>query len=156
MVQGHLTRLYEGDTATAFGALTEIPGSLKSFTATFTRNTILRAYGGASDLASNFGFSAMSTATCECVVKISAASKSDFHDIWDVASPASLGERHWRLKAIGTGTKALFLDARVGIMAVPIDDVNGERVFKVTGEFADDDALTGPAAITLTNAIPTL
>lgn len=152
-VQGHLTRLYEGTTATVFASLTELTGHLKSFTATFNRNLARRAYGGATDVPDHFGFKDMSIATFEAKVAVSATSKTDFHDIWNAAAPASLGERRWRLKAAGTGTKAFTLDLRAGIMAVPYDDVDGERVFKVTGEMADDSTLSAMAQITTISGI---
>jgi hypothetical protein len=152
-VQGHLTRLYEGAVGTAFGSLGELSSHLKSFTATFNRNLARRAYGSASDIASRFGFKDMSNATIGCKVAISATSKTDFHDIWDVASPASLGERRWRLAAAGTGSKALTLDLRVGLMAVPIDEVDGERIFDCTGELADDSTLGAMAQLTIVNQI---
>jgi hypothetical protein len=155
-VQGHLTRLYEGPVGTAFGALPELAGSLKSFTMTSNRMLARRAYGSASDVATKYGFKDMSSITGEAKVAVSATSKSDFHDIWNASAPASLGERRWRVKAIGTGTKAMAIDFRVGIMAVPYDDVDGERVFKVTLEMVDDSTLNGPCQIALTNAITTL
>lgn len=155
-VQGHLTRLYEGTTATAFASLTELAGSLKSYTQTTNRNLARRAYGSASDLATKFGFTDMSAGTFEANVGVSPTSKSDFHDIWNAAAPASLGERRWRIKTIGTGTKVFQIDARVGIMAVPYDDIDGERVFKVTGEFVDDSTLNAPLAATVINAIASL
>ena len=43
----------------------------------------------------------MSSATFEAKVAVSSTSKSDFHDIWNAAAPASLGERRWRVKALG-------------------------------------------------------
>jgi hypothetical protein len=156
IMQGHLTTLYEGTTATAFASLTELTGSLKSYTQTTNRSLALRAYGGATDIAERFGFKDMSTGTCEAKIGVSATSKSDFHDIWNAASPASLGERRWRVKCIGTGTKVMTIDARVGIMAVPTDEVDGERIFKVSGEFVDDSTLGAPLEWTVTNSIASL
>jgi len=152
-VQGHLTRLYEGTTATAFATLAELAGHLKSFTMTTNRYLARRAYGSASDIATRYGFKQMSTGTIEAKVAISATSKSDFHDIWNAAAPAALGERRWRLEAAGTGTKKFTIDLRVGIMAVPYDEADGERLFKVTGEIVDDTTLGGPAQITIINSI---
>ena len=156
MVQGHLTRLYEGTTGTAFASLAELAGSLKSFTMTSNRNLARRAYGSSSDVATAFGFKDMSNTTFEAKVAVSASSKSDFHDIWNAASPAALGERRWRVKAIGTGSKAFTIDLRAGILAVPYDDVDGERVFKVTGECVDDATLGAPWQATVTNGIAAL
>lgn len=156
VVQGHLTTLSEGTTGTAFAALSELANALKSFTITTNRNLARRAYGGTTDIATRYGFKDMSSGTIEAKVQISVTSKSDFMDIWNVASPASLGERRWRVKAIGTGSKAFTIDLRAGIMAVPVDDVDGERVFKVTGEIVDDSTLSAPAQITVVNSIAAL
>lgn len=152
-VQGHLTRLYEGTTATAFASLAELAGSLKSFTMTINRNLARRAYGSASDIATGFGFTDMTNVTGEAKVGISSTAKTDFLDIWNAAAPAALGERRWRVQASGTGTKKFTVDLRVGIMAVPIDDVDGERVFRVTFEVADDSTLNGLGQITTINSV---
>jgi hypothetical protein len=156
IMQGHLTTLLEGPIATAFTALPELAGSLKAFTMTTNRNLARRAYGGSTDIPVRFGFKDMSTGTFEAKIGVSATSLSDFHDVWNVASPASLGERRWRIKVIGTGSKMVTIDMRVAIMAVPLDDVDGERIFKVSGEFVDDATLTAPVAWTVTNSIATL
>ncbi len=151
-VQGHLTRLYEGTTGTAFGALGELGQSLKSFTMTSNRNLALRAYGSADDKAIRFGFKSMSTATFELKIGISADAKTDFHDVWN-SSGGALGERRFRIQASGSGTKAFTIDLRAGITAVPWDDVDGERVYKVTGEMVDDATLNGLWQATLVNSI---
>ena len=156
VMQGHLTQLYEGTTGTAFASLTELAGSLKSYTQTTNRNLARRAYGGTSDVAVRYGFKDMSTGTFEAKVGVSATSKSDFHDIWDVASPAPLGERRWRIKVTGTGSKLMYIDSRVGIFAVPTDEVDGERIFKVSGEFVDDSTLGAPLQWQITNGIASL
>jgi len=151
--QGHLSRLYEGDTSTAFTALTELGSSLKGYTQTTNRYLARRAYGSASDVPTRFGFKQMSMGTFEFKVAISATAKTDYHDIWNAAAPASLGERRQRIKVAGTGTKAITIDFRAGIMAVPYDEVDGERLFKVSGEFVDDSTLNAPVQITVVNSI---
>lgn len=152
-IHGHLTKLYEGDTTTAFASLSELSGSLKSMSLATNRNLRRRAYGGASDIATKFGFGDKTNGTFELKIGISSTAKTDFHDIWDVASPAPLGERRWRLQATGTGSKMATIDARVGIMAVPYDEADGERLFKVTGELVDDPTLDALAMFTLVNKI---
>lgn len=154
-VQGHLTRLYEGTVATAFASLAELPGSLRSYTQTAQRNLIARAYGSASDLPTKFGFTAMSTATYELVVAVSANAKTDLHDVWNT-SGASLGERRLRIKAIGSGTKVFTIDARAGLYAIPWDDGDGERVYKITGEFSDDTTLAASHTVSITNSVATI
>jgi hypothetical protein len=164
IVQGHLTQMFEGDTSTAYGSLPELAGSLKAFTLTASRNFALRAYGNDAagstpDMATRFGFKDKSNGTFEALVGVSATSKSDFHDIWDVTDPAPLGERRWRLLAKGTVIpttavrKQFIVDARVGIFAVPTDESDGERVFKVTGEFVDDDVLAASHQVTVVNGV---
>ncbi len=126
------------------------------FTLTATRSLALRAYGGTTDVATRFGIKQKSNATFEALIGVSATAKTDFHDIWDVASPAPLGERRWRVQAAGTGTKLFTVDARVGIFAVPTDESDGERVFKVTGEFVDDALLSASHQITIVNSVAAL
>jgi hypothetical protein len=156
IMQGHLTTLLEGTTATAFASLTELAGSLKSYTQTTNRQLARRAYGGSTDIPVRYGFKDMSGGTFEAKIGVSVTSKSDFHDIWNAASPAPLGERRWRLKVIGTGTKQMVIDSRVGIMAVPTDEVDGERIFKVSGEFVDDSTLGAPLQWAVTNGVASL
>lgn len=154
-VMGHLTILKEGTTATAFGALAELPASLIRFSMTTSRNNVRRIYGGSSDTATAWGQSEKAGGTFEALVKISANSKSNLHDIWNSAG-GSLGERRWRVEASGSGTKKLQIDTRAGIFAVGVDDRDGERVYAVTGEMADDDTLTGPVQAIVTNNMATL
>jgi hypothetical protein len=156
VAQGHLTRLYEGDTTEAFAALAELEGSLKSFTQTANRSLTGRAYGGADDLATKFGFTETSNATFEAMIGISPTSKSDFHDIWNVSAPSPIGERRWRLVCSGNGGRIFRVDARVGILGVPFDEADGERLFKVTGEYVDDDALDANHLVSVTNTVASL
>lgn len=155
LMQGHLTKILEGTTATAFASLVELAGSLKSYTQTTSRNLARRAYGGSTDIASRYGFKDMSTGTVEAKVAVSANAKTDLHDVWNSAG-GSLGERRWRIQVTGSGTNSVLIDARVGITAVPVDDVDGERVYKVTGEIVDDSTLGAPMAITVVNGVATL
>ena len=156
VVQGHRTVLSEGPTGTAFSAITTLSNSLKSFTATFNRNLARRAYGSPSDIPLSYGFTDKSNATFEMKVAISTTAKTDFHDIWNVATPAALGERRWRLVSAGVSPKSFQIDLRAGILAVPYDENDGERLFSVTGEIVDDDTLVGGAQITVINGIPSL
>lgn len=151
-VQGHLTRFYEGTVATAFGSLAELTGSLKSFTMTPSRNTIIRAYGSAADLGTKFGFSDLSNTTYELVVAVSATAKTNLHDVWNT-SGATLGERRIRIQASGSGSKKFTVDARAGLFAEPWDDVDGERVYKISGEFADDTTLGASHTVSIINGI---
>ena len=156
VVQGHLFRLYEGDTTEAFAALAELVGSLKSFTMTAGKSVTARAYGSADDIPTKFGYTDTANGTFEMKVGISPTSASDFHDIWNATAPTPIGERRWRMANAGSGGRALVVDARVGILGVPYDEADGERLFKVTGEFADDDALDATHQISVTNTVASL
>lgn len=153
-VQGHLTRFYEGTVATAFGSLGEL-GLLRSFTMTPNRALVARAYGGSDDLPTKFGFREMSNATYEAVVAVSTSAKTDLHDVWRT-SGGTLGERRIRLKAAGTGTKSFQIDARAGMFAIPWDDSDGERVYRISGEFSDDTTLDASHLVTTVNQISAL
>ena len=52
--------------------------------------------------------------------------------------------------------KSFQLDLRAGILAVPYDENDGERLFSVTGEIVDDTTLVGGAQITVINGIASL
>jgi hypothetical protein len=156
VAQGHLTHLYEGDTSEAFADLAELTGSLKSYTQTADRKTVGRAYGGSDDLATKFGMSDQSTTTFEMVLGVSADSKSDFHDVWNVSVPSPIAEKRIRLLCGGDSSRSIRIDARIAPLAVPFDEADGERLFKVTGEHVDDDALDASHQISVTNGVASL
>jgi hypothetical protein len=156
VVQGHLTKLYQGDPSEAYSALAELPESLKSFTMTPGRELARRAYGGDTDLATRFGFSDTSNATFESTIAVSNDTTSDFHDIWNVSAPTAIGERRWRVLANGSGGQSLRVDALAGILGMPIDEADGERLFKVTGEFVDDEFLDGSHQVSVTTTVDAL
>lgn len=150
--QGHLTTMAEGTVATAFGSLSALTSSLIRFSITTSRNFAYRKYGGTTDTADAYGFGEKSNATFEAQVKISSTTKSDFHDIWN-SSGATLGERRWRVSCAGSGTKALVLDMRAGIFAIPSGgERDGERIYTVTGELVDDATLDALAQLAVTVA----
>jgi hypothetical protein len=155
-IQGHLTTIYEGSTATAFASLVELAASLVSFQIVTRRSLVRRYYGNVStDLATGWGFTEKSSGEVTAKIKISATAKTDIHDAWNSAGHV-LGEKRWRIKANGSGTKVMTIDFRNGMLAVPIGERDGERVYEVTGEIVDDTTLTAPAAITVTNSIASL
>lgn len=155
VAQGQYSRIYEGATSEAFADLAELIG-LKSFTMTAQRNLVGRAYGSDSDLASKFGFTDQSNSTFTAQVAISNDSKSDFHDIWNVATPEPIGERHWRLLTLGGGGKMIWVDARVAILAVPYGEADGERLFDVSGEYVDDETLEANHQISVVTTVASL
>jgi len=151
-MQGHLTVLKEGSTATAFASLSELTGSLVSFSATFRRSLVRRLYGGTTDVAGGWGFSDKGVGEITAKVRVSATSKSNIHDAWNT-SGASLGEKRWRLSVVGTTTNLMHLDLRFGMFAVPVGERDGERVYEVSGEIVDDTTLNAPAQVTVVSAL---
>ena len=149
--QGFLTRFYEGPIATAYASLPELTGALKSLSIVSQRHLALRAYGSASDLATSFGFSAHSQVNFDFQVAISATAKTDLHDAWNAAAPVALGERRVRFQTTGTASKVLTFDGIAGLFAVGVDEDNGERVYRVTGEYAYDSTLSAPVLCTIVN-----
>lgn len=153
-VMGHLSIIKEGTTGTAFASLTELSASLVRFHVQTNRNLVRRAYGSTSDIAQGWGYSDKGAGSFEAMLKIGATAKSDALDIWN-ASGGSLGERRWRIEAIGSGTKKLQLDFRTGFTKVGIDTRDGERVYMVSGELVDDTTLAAPITAIVTNSVAT-
>lgn len=149
-IQGKYTRLYEDDVAVAFGSLPELVGTLKSWSMNPMRNLVGRAYGGADDLATQFGMTEQSNTTFELGLGINADSKSDFHDVWNVSVPTPIAEKRIRLVCTGNAGRILRIDGRIAPLAVPFDEADGERLFKVTGEFVDDSTLDASHQISVT------
>jgi hypothetical protein len=138
--QGHLTKIYQDDPSVAFASLPELEATLISFSQTAQRNFTRRKYGGDTDIADAYGFSEKSNATYEMKLRISADTKSDFHDVWNT-SGSDMGERRLRIQSNLEGGDYLQIDARAGLFAVPYDERDGERVYMVSGEYSDDDDL---------------
>ena len=156
VIQGKYTRLYTGETSENFSALAELPGTLKSFSFNPMRNRVGRAYGGADDQATNFGQTDQSNTTFEMNLGVNADSKGEFHDVWNVSVPTPIAEKRTRLLCAGHAGRIFLVDCRMAPLAVPFDESDGERLFKVTGEFTDDDGLDASHQISVTNGTSTL
>lgn len=154
-VQGHLTQVYLGAIDEAFDALTTFDCTLRSWTMTAQRSLALRSYGGTDDKACKFGYTELSNATYEMMVAVSPDTKTELHDAWNT-SGATIGEKRIRVQAAGSSSKLFTVDGRIGLFAIPWDDSDGERVYRVTGEFADDDELDASHAIDIANSITSL
>jgi len=152
---GHLTRIYEGSTATAYASLAELSSSLIRHSITINRNLVLRPYGGTTDIASAIGFSEKTTATFESQIRITPGTKAATHDVYNVAGGA-VSDRRWRVAVAGTGTKIINFDGRVAQLQVNIDNNNGERVYAVSGEYVDDSTLNAPLTATVVNGVASL
>jgi hypothetical protein len=151
---GHNTTLLEGTTATAFAALGALPASLAQFRMRSALNLGRRVYGGSADTFSAYG-RGRGVIEFDAMVKISATSKTNIHDIWNVAGAVPT-ERRWRINVAGSGTKVMTIDFRPVFTAVPIGDRDGERLYSLSGYFVKDATLASRGRITITNSVATL
>ncbi len=154
-VEGHLTTVSEGTTATAFGSLTELTASLVNFRLTSTVPYTLLGYGSASDTAVDRGVSGKAGITFEAGLKIGATTKSNVHDIYNT-SGSTVQERRWRIRAAGSGTKTLTVDARVRFRTIGRADRDGEAIYGISGSMVYDATLGGRAQIAVVNSVSVL
>lgn len=124
--EGHLTRLYEGPTSTAYASLDEAVATLKSVKFNLARNRVRRAYGGASDYAGAWGQSARKAFSFTAEVAINATTHSDISDVYENAGSLML-ERRWRVQARGSAAatanevQTLTTDADGGTLTVSFE-----------------------------------
>ena len=154
-MEGHFTTLAEGATGTAFAALPALSGSLKQFSFSSSLGAAGRAYGGTTDKAVCIGRSARGEVTFDALIGISATSKTDIHDIYNVAS-ALATERRWRLTIDGSGANAMTIDFRCRFRSVNVGDHENERLYAVNGVWVYDSTLGGRGQFTLANAVATI
>lgn len=151
-MEGHTTTLAYGGTATAFGSLSALTGTLKSFSLTSTLNAARRAYGGSSDVATAYGRSEKALATFEAMIGINATSDTNIIDIFEVAGNIPTSQR-WRISIDGTGDNVMHIDFRHVMRSVNIGEHEGERLYAVTGETEYDATLASHLGFTLINNV---
>lgn len=154
-MEGHLTTLSEGPVGTAFASLAALTGSLKQFSLNSTNNASGRAYGGTSDKATDIGRSGKGEVEFSALIGISATSKTDILDIFDVSGSVPT-ERRWRIKCTGSGVNTFTIDARVRFRATNVGEHEGERLYAVEGVFVKDSTLGGRGQFITTNAVATI
>lgn len=148
-IEGHLTQIYQGTTATAFGSLAELAAHLVQYSLRIEQERPLRPYGGTTDYATSVGLRKRRS-TFNALLKLSATSISDVYDIFD-ASGGLLSERRWRIKASGSGTKTLTIDHRAAFMNVvpDPDGRDGEYLLSVEGNATYDSTLASDLVIAI-------
>lgn len=151
-LEGHLTTLQEGSTATAFASLGTATASLKQFSLSSTINVAGRAYGGATDKVSAMGRSGKGEVTFDALVAINSTTKTDLEDIFNVAGSTPT-ERRWRIKVTGSGNNSLTIDFRCRLRSVNRADQDGERLYAVNGVWVYDSTLAGRGQFTLVNDV---
>lgn len=138
-LEGIYTTLSEGSTATAFGSLPELAGSLKSFRLTSRMPFVRRIYGGTSDIATAWGLSEHGTVTFTAAVKIGGTAKTNLHDIYNV-SGSTPTDRRWRIRHT-SGTKTFTVDSRVRFTTTGRGNHEGEAIYEIEGVMAYDATL---------------
>lgn len=151
-MEGHLSLFSYGSTSTAFASLTELAASLKSFSLNSDIGAVARAYGGTTDIATGFGRSQKSGATFSALVKISATSKTNTLDIFDVAG-ALASEQRFRVTIDGSGDNVSYIDFRGRYTAVNLGDHEGEHLYSLEGHTVYDSTLGGHWRQTIINNI---
>ena len=150
-IEGHLSTIYEGSTATAFASLSELANHLKQYRLKISGARPYRAYGGSSDVSVGYGLMKPEV-TIEALVKVSTSSKTNIHDIY-AASGAVAGERRWRIQASGSNSRVLRFDHRVRFDTVKREEVDGESCYRVNAHTVYDSALASSLQAVLINHI---
>lgn len=154
-MEGHLTTLSEGPVGTAFASLSALTGSLKQFSLKSGVNAVGRAYGGTSDKATSIGRSGKGTVEFDALIGLSATSKTDILDIYNVSGSVA-SERRWRITCTGSGVNSFIIDGRVRFRAVQVGEHEDERLYAVSGVYVYDSTLAGRGKFTLANAVATI
>jgi hypothetical protein len=151
-MEGHLTTIATGSTATAFASLTDQTATLKSFSFTSNLNASRRAYGGTTDIASAYGRSDKGEVEWEAMIKITSGTKTAFLDVFEVAGSIPT-EKRFRVTIDGSGNNTATIDFRSTFTAVDIGDHEGERLYLCRGVWVYDATLVGRGQIILTNDV---
>ncbi|MDP9145919.1 MAG: hypothetical protein M3N43_14720 [Actinomycetota bacterium] len=140
-IEGHLTTIKQGTTATAFASLAELAAHLVSYRIRGEQEKPLRPYGSATDVASAIGLRKR-TCTVTAMLKFSATTVSDIWDIFTVAGSLPT-ERRWRIAATGSGTKSLTIDHRLLFTDIHLepDGRDGEYLVSVDALATYDSTL---------------
>lgn len=150
-IEGHLSNLYAGSTATAFASLTEFANHLVSYRLRYSGARPYRPYGGATDVSTGYGL-AKPEATVEMAVKVSATSKAEFLDQFE-ASGAVAPERRVRMKITGSNSREFRIDHRLRYEKVKRGERDGEAVYMITGHAVKDATLASALQAVVINHI---
>lgn len=148
-MEGHLTQIYEGTTATAYASLAELAGSLVQYHLKVDQDRPLRPYGGTTDYATSVGIRKRRT-TFTAMLALSSSSITDVYDIFDAAG-GLLSERRWRIKVSGSGAKTMTIDHRVAFTNVVPDPSgrDGEYLLSVEGDATYDSTLASDIVVAI-------
>ncbi len=155
-LEGHLTTIAVGTTGTAFASLTALTGSLKQFSFRSTNNAVGRAYGATSgDTATDIGRSAKGEVEFDALIAISATTKTNILDIFEVAGSVAT-EQRFRVTCTGSGSNVFKIDFRARFRAVNLGEHENEHLYAVNGVWVKDSTLGGRGQFILNNAIATI
>jgi hypothetical protein len=150
-IEGHLSTLSEGTTATAFGSLAELANHLLQYRVKISGDRPYRSAGGPTDIPYGYGI-VKPEVTVEALVRNSASSKASIVDIFNAAG-AVAGDRRWRITAPGSNSRALMIDHRVRFTTVKREDVDGQACLRVNADAVKDATLASSLQATLINHV---
>ena len=148
-MEGHLTTLAEGTTATAFASLTTLSSKLRQFSLSYACPKPPRAYAG-SDKHTEHGRE-KGLGTINALLKEDSTTLASTWTIFNVAGAVPT-YRRWRLSVDGSGVNAATIDMQVKITDVHIENTDNERLISVVAETVDDSTLDTDLEISITNA----
>jgi hypothetical protein len=154
-MEGHLSILRLGTTATAFGSLSELSASLVSYRYRDTFAKPGRPYGG-SETYSSVGASKDALGEVTILLKVSSDTIDASWDIFAVAGSVPT-ERRARVTVDGSGDNVFHVDHRLLFTDVHIepDGRDGERLVSITAETMYDSTLGSDTEFTLVSSTGT-
>lgn len=153
-MEGHLTTLALGDTATAYGSLTGLSAHLLRYELSLERPRSPRKYGGSTDTADGWGFG-KALATVSMGLKFSTDSISGVYDHFNVSGGLATARRA-RIAIDGSGNNAATIDHQLNKIKVAPAESNGEIILDVTAEAEYNTTLASDLVIAITNDVAAL
>lgn len=150
-MEGHLTTIKEGTTATAFASLTTLTNKLVSLSLSGSDEKPPRAYAGGDTHSARGRRKGVTTINASFL--LDSTTLGSTHDLYNV-SGAVPTYRRWRIGVTGSGSNAATIDMQVLITDCFIepDGRDGERLVTMTGESVYDSTLTSDLVFSIVNA----
>lgn len=148
-LEGHLSIIKIGTTATAFASLSELSGSLVSYQMANNSGKPLRVYGGTADIATGHGRQ-KAEGDVTILLKVSSDTIDASYDIFNVAGSLPT-ERRARITVDGSSDNLFHIDHRLLFTDVHIepDGRDGERLVSITAQRMYDSTLATDLSLTL-------
>lgn len=149
-MEGHLTTISQGSTATAFASLTALTSKMVAFSLSYSCEKPPRPYAGTDTYAAHGRRKGLGTVTMTGMIH--ADTVAAFWDNYAVAGSIPTYLRY-RVAVDGASTNAMTVDFQGLITDVHVepDGRDGERLFSITVETVDDSTLDTDLSIGIIN-----